>query len=272
MSDAPAYEIDHGEPPPASVVPVPPPTRAPVEDPAMRAALDEASATAAQAGRGKGITDLLALLLAALCGFGLVAVMRVDEWGPGTGLLLLLSVLAVVMVIAAWRWSRAPAEELANRPLPAVIPTNVATAHDGAERARLFARNAADLSTIALLAGSGEARRARLARAVRGAVVGSVIGLVVACAGFFAPSGTVFLAIGLAASLAAGSAWVTAGRPWPVVMPAAAVPALALVTVLLCGGGLTPALVSLGCAGLAAGLAYALRARLATCLDGGAPG
>ncbi len=245
MSDAHAFEIDHGEPvaPPA---PRQPTATALAEDPAMRAALAEAIATVGASGAVASRIDLQALVLGALCASGLGALLRIEEWSAGPGLALLLTIGAVLAVVAAWRWARTPAESLSHRPLPAQPPASVLSAHDGAERERLRLRNEADIAAIALLAANSETRGLRLRCARRAAVFGAIVGLVVGCGGLFAPAGASFFAVGLAASVAAALAWYASGQDWPqqrpAVMAAAAVPGTALIIMLLCGGGLGSAI------------------------------
>jgi len=273
MSEAQGYEIDHGEPAQTAAARAPAtPAPAPAQDDGpMRAALAEAIATVTGSSALKGRIDLTALILAALCCPGLGAVTKVEEWGGGAVLSMLLTLAAVLGVVVAWRWCRAPAQELSHRPLPAQLPASIVTAHDAAERTRLQARNEADISAIALLASACDVRLLRLRRAVRGALGGFVVGVVVACSGWAAPSGTLCFTIGLAAAGAAAVAWVSAGQEWSRrrlhLVAALGVPGLALLVQLIAGGGFVPAIAAAIGAVVSGGLVWWRRDDLLTRLE-----
>ena len=89
---------------------------------------------------------------------------------------------------------------------------------------------------------------------------GAIVGLVVGCGGLFAPAGSSFFAVGIAASVAAAAAWFSAGQEWPTqrlaALAAGAVPGTALIIVLICGGGLASLIASATAAAVSGALVW----------------
>jgi hypothetical protein len=183
--------------------------------------------------------DLMAVIIGACCGQALGAFNRIDSWGLGATLGMLLAVAGMAGAVLAWKRARQPIEGLESVPLPTDEPlAERVEAEDAPHRVLARARREEDLVRIELLAADLELCWRRLRLAAVGAVAGSMCAWVVTIG---APVGAGALAGTMAALTAAVLGWQIAGGGWrPEEIHRAVIggiPASALAMAWLVGGG-----------------------------------
>lgn len=263
--DAPMFEIDHGDSGPKA----PDPARtaaAPSEaDRAAEARLRDARPIALaqieQANKAQHLIDMEAVVLAGLCGQGLAAMTRVENWNTGCTFGLLLTLGGVGATVWMWRRTRQSAEAMVAMPVPIDGKVVKRLEADGSEQlAAERRRQEEDLAAIDLLSVELALQRHRLRLAVYGAAAGAACGWL---AGILGPAGAAVLAASAAALPGALLGWRIAGGGWPALQiqrtVIGALPAAASLIALWCG---TEFLAVLGGAVVAVAAGFFWRQRL----------
>lgn len=240
---APAYEIDMGESHPETPEPAASPdtTQPSPEEREAERLLGEVRTVALAQWEGAALArqrvDIEALILVGLCGEGVGAILRLDHWGSGASLAMLVTLASLAAAAWMWRRTRHPAELLAMMPMPfdpSLVARNAPL--DAGQRAASRQRREAEFERIRVHAAELSACQRRLRSAVQAALGGAFCGWL---AGIISQPGIPVLIGSAAAGTAAVAGWLASDGTWPRQRSErvflGVIPAVALLFGLLCG-------------------------------------